>query len=165
MFNAVNPVDPGHRAVATHEQGPKRLFEAVDAYLEGKRLHCSPRTIEFEEEWLIAFPLNASALAAIARMVERADLLGHNEPDHFLWTACQWGRCDATQPMSKWDTASQARRDAESNGGVREERAGHTDGYALKPPQRRGSPTGRGARRPYVTVTSQFAFGGIAALR
>ena len=331
--------DAGHGAVATHEQGSKRLFEAADAYLEGKRLHCSPRTIEFEEERLISLkryfgdvpltaitakaiadyqrgrhekgaanrtinmdvgvlsrvlksrgrwralvdhvrnlperqrqvgraltpeerkrlfesaasnpewehvycaavvaantsmrpvevkhlrrrdvdlvkklvyirrsknetshrviPLNASALTAIARMVERADLLGHTEPDHFLWPACQWGRYDATQPMLKWDTAwralrdaaslprfrfhdlrhtvitelaelgvadhvlesisghlsrrmlehyshiridakrqaldalDEARRGAESNGGVREDRAGHADGYALKPP-------------------------------
>ena len=243
--------DAGHGAVATHEQGPKRLFGAVDVYIEGKRLHCSPRTIEFEEERLISLkryfgdvpltaitarsiaeyqrkrhdagkanrtinmdvgvlcrvlkscgrwraladhvrnlperqrtvgraltpeerkrlfdsaasnpewehvycaavvaantsmrpvevkhlrrrdvdlvkklvyirrsknetshrviPLNASALTAIARMVERADLLGHTEPDHFLWPACQWGRYDATQPMLKWDTAWRALRDA-----------------------------------------------------
>ncbi len=57
-------------------------------------------------------PLNASALTAMARMVERADLLGHSEPDHFLWPACQWGRYDATQPMLKWDTAWRALRDA-----------------------------------------------------
>jgi hypothetical protein len=48
----------------------------------------------------------------MARMVERADLLGHSEPDHFLWPACQWGRYDATQPMLKWDTAWRALRDA-----------------------------------------------------
>jgi hypothetical protein len=42
--------DAGLGAVATHAQGPKRLFQAVDAYIDGKRLHCSPRTIEFEEE-------------------------------------------------------------------------------------------------------------------
>ena len=35
--------DAGLGAVATHAQGPKRLFEAVDAYIDGKRLHCSPR--------------------------------------------------------------------------------------------------------------------------
>ncbi len=243
--------DAGHGAVATHEQAPKRFFAAVDAYIDGKRLHCSPRTIEFEEERLISLkryfgdlpltaitakaiaeyqrkrhdagkanrtinmdvgvlsrvlkscgrwraladhvrnlperqrtvgraltpeerkclfdsaasnpewehvycaavvaantsmrpvevkhlrrrdvdlvkklvyirrsknetshrviPLNASAFTAIARMVERADLLGHSEPDHYLWPACQWGRYDATQPMLKWDTAWRALRDA-----------------------------------------------------
>src|SRR5262245_36988198 len=243
--------DAGLGAVATHAQGPKRLFEAVDAYIDGKRLHCSPRTIEFEEERLITLkrhfgdvpltaitakviadyqrkrhdkgaanrtinmdvgvlsrvlkscgrwraladhvrnlperqrpvgraltpeerkrlfdsaasnpewehvycaavvaantsmrpvevkhlrrrdvdlvkkliyvrrsknetshrviPLNASAIEAIARMLERADLLGHTEPDHFRWPACQWGRYDPTQPMLKWDTAWRALRDA-----------------------------------------------------
>ena len=50
-------------------------------------------------------PLNASAIEAAARMFERADLLGHTEPAHYLWPACQWGRYDATKPMLKWDTA------------------------------------------------------------
>jgi integrase len=57
-------------------------------------------------------PLNASALQAMRRMVERADLLGHSEPDHYLWPACQWGQYDPTQPMTKWDTAWRALRDA-----------------------------------------------------
>jgi len=50
-------------------------------------------------------PLNASAIEAAARMFERADLLGHTEPEQYLWPACQWGRYDATKPMLKWDTA------------------------------------------------------------
>ena len=243
--------DAGLGAVTTHAKGPKRLFEAVDAYIDSKRLHCSPRTIEFEEERLITLkryfgdvpltaitakaiaeyqrtrhdkgaanrtinmdvgvlsrvlkscgrwraladhvrnlperqrpvgraltpeerkrlfdsaasnpewehvycaavvaantsmrpvevkhlrrrdvdlvkkliyvrrsknetshrviPLNVSAIEAIARMLERADLLGHTEPDHFLWPACQWGRYDPAQPMLKWDTAWRALRDA-----------------------------------------------------
>lgn len=45
-------------------------------------------------------------------MFERADLLGHTEPEHYLWPACQWGRYDATNPMLKWDTAWRALRDA-----------------------------------------------------
>ena len=243
--------DAGHGAVAAHEQGPKRLFDAVNAYLDGKRLHCSPQTIEFEEGRLVSLkrhfgdmpltaitakaiadyqrtrhekgaanrtinmdvgvlsrvlkscgrwravadhvrnlperqhpigraltpeertrlfataasnpewehvycaavvaantslrpmevkhlrrqdvdlvkkllyvrrsknetshrviPLNAPAALAMARMIERADLLGHTEPGHFLWPACQWGRYDPTQPMLKWDTAWRALRDA-----------------------------------------------------
>jgi hypothetical protein len=65
--------DAGHGAVATHEQGPKRLFEAVYAFIDGKRLHCSPRTIEFEEERLITLkryfgdtPLTAITARSIA---------------------------------------------------------------------------------------------------
>src|SRR6267378_4339944 len=57
-------------------------------------------------------PLNASALNALVRMFERADMLGHTEPEHYLWPACQWGRFDPTNPMLKWDTAWRALRDA-----------------------------------------------------
>ena len=57
-------------------------------------------------------PLNASAIEAVARMLERADLLGHTEPGHYLWPVCQWGRYDPTKPMLQWDTAWRALRDA-----------------------------------------------------
>jgi hypothetical protein len=46
-------------------------------------------------------PLKASSMTALARMAERADLLGHTGPDHFLWPACQWGRYVLSQPMLK----------------------------------------------------------------
>src|SRR5690606_21906407 len=257
--------EAGHGAVATHEQGPKRLFGAVDAYIDGKRLHCSPRTIEFEEGRLITLkryfgdvpltaitakaiaeyqrkrhdkgkanrtinmdvgvlsrvlkscgrwraladhvrnlperqrtvgraltpeerkrlfdsaasnpewehvycaavvaantsmrpvevkhlrrrdvdlvrkllyvrrsknetshrviPLNASAIAAVARMLERADVLGHTGPDHFLWPACQWGRYDATKPMLQWDTAWRRLRDGAGLHGLRFHDLRHT---------------------------------------
>ena len=39
-------------------------------------------------------------------------MLGHTQPEHYLWPACQWGRFDATKPMLKWDTAWRALRDA-----------------------------------------------------
>jgi hypothetical protein len=64
-------------------------------------------------------PLNASAIVAAARMFERADLLGHTEPEHHLWPACQWGRYDASNPMLKWDTAWRALRDAARLPGLR----------------------------------------------
>ena len=35
-------------------------------------------------------------------MLERADRLGHPEPGHYLWPACQWGRYDPTKPMLQW---------------------------------------------------------------
>src|SRR5437763_6605645 len=40
----------GRGLLSANEQGPKRLSEAIDAYLEGKRMRCSPRTLEFEQE-------------------------------------------------------------------------------------------------------------------
>ena len=71
-------------------------------------------------------PLNASAVEAAARMFERADLLGHTEPEHYLWPACQWGRFDATKPMLKWDTAWRALRDAAGLHGLRFHDLRHT---------------------------------------
>ncbi len=71
-------------------------------------------------------PLNASAIVAAARMFERAELLGHTEPEHYLWPACQWGRYDATNPMLKWDTAWRALRDAAGLPGLRFHDLRHT---------------------------------------
>ena len=52
-------------------------------------------------------------------MFERADLLGHTEPEHYLWPACQWGQNDPTKPMLKRDTAWRALRDAAGLHGLR----------------------------------------------
>ena len=59
-------------------------------------------------------------------MFERADLLGHTEPEHYLWPACQWGRFDATKPMLKWDTAWRALRDEAGLHGLRFHDLRHT---------------------------------------
>ena len=153
-------------------------------------------------------------------MFERADLLGHTEPEHYLWPACQWGRYDATKPMLKWDTAWRALRDEAGLHGLRfhdlrhtvitelaemgvadhvlESISGHLSRRMLehyshiridakrqaldalddpaarrrrrkrqrKAPEWRGGRDDRGGqRRPHVTVTSQFAFAGLAAFR
>ena len=71
-------------------------------------------------------PLNTSALNAVARMFERADMLDHTEPEHYLWPACQWGRFDPTKPMLKWDTAWRALRDAAGLQGLRFHDLRHT---------------------------------------
>ena len=72
-------------------------------------------------------PLNASAIEAAARMFERADLLGHTDPEHYLWPACQWGRYDPTKPMLKWDTAWRALRDEAGLHGLRFPRRSSTE--------------------------------------
>jgi integrase len=64
-------------------------------------------------------PLNAPAIAAIARMLERGDLLGHDQPDHFLWPACQRGRHDPARPVLMWDTAWRALREHAGLGRLR----------------------------------------------
>src|SRR5688572_29235375 len=71
-------------------------------------------------------PLNASAIEAVARMLERADLLGHTEPAHYLWPACQWGRYDPSKPMLQWDTAWRALRDGAGLHGLRFHDLRHT---------------------------------------
>jgi hypothetical protein len=59
-------------------------------------------------------------------MLERADLLGHTEPEHYLWPACQWGRYDPTKPMLQWDTAWRALRDGAGLQGLRFHDLRHT---------------------------------------
>ena len=44
--------EAGHGRLNDHEQGPHCLSAAIDAYLTAKRIRCSPRTIELEEERL-----------------------------------------------------------------------------------------------------------------
>jgi integrase len=65
--------EAGHGRLPADEQGPKRLSEAIDAYLTAKRIRCSARTIELEEERLSIVkkhfgdvPLSAITATAIA---------------------------------------------------------------------------------------------------
>jgi integrase len=65
--------EAGHGRLPADEQGPKRLSEAIDAYLSAKRIRCSARTIELEEERLSIVkkhfgdvPLSAITATAIA---------------------------------------------------------------------------------------------------
>src|SRR5688500_20354369 len=44
--------EAGHGRLPADEHGPKRLSEAIDAYLTAKRIRCSARTIELEVERL-----------------------------------------------------------------------------------------------------------------
>ena len=71
-------------------------------------------------------PLNASALKALGRMVERLDQLGFMEHYHYLWHACQWGKLDPTKSLRKWDTAWRALRDEAGLPGLRFHDLRHT---------------------------------------
>jgi integrase len=144
---------PLGRALTPEER--KRLFDAASSNLEWEHVYCaavvaantSMRPVEVKhlrrrdvdlvkklvhvrrsknESSHRVIPLNAPAIDAIARMLDRADLLGHTEPDHFLWPACQWGRYDGTKPMLKWDTAWRALRDAAGLPGLRFHDLRHT---------------------------------------
>src|SRR5262245_13310023 len=65
--------EAGHGRLSVDEQGPKRLSEAIEAYLTAKRIRCSARTIELEEERLSLVkkhfgdvPLSAITVTSIA---------------------------------------------------------------------------------------------------
>jgi integrase len=130
---------PIGRALTSEER--RRLFDVAASNLEWEHFYCaaiaaantSMRPVEVKhirrcdvdlvkrlmhvrrsknETSHQVIPLNASAIEAVARMLERADLIGHTEPRHYLWPACQWGHYDPTKPMLKWDTAWRALRGA-----------------------------------------------------
>ena len=141
------------RALTAEER--QRLFDAAASNQEWEHVHCAAgvaantsmrpvevkhlrrRNVDLAKRLLYVrrsknetshrvIPLNAPASDAIRRMLERADLLGHTELEHYIWPACQWGRFDATKPMLKWDTAWRALRDAAGLPGLRFHDLRHT---------------------------------------
>jgi integrase len=50
-------------------------------------------------------PLNGDAVAALARLWERAQAFGAAEPDHFVFPACEHEHIDATRHQKTWRTA------------------------------------------------------------
>jgi integrase len=50
-------------------------------------------------------PLNADAMAALARLWERAGVHGATNPEHFVFPACENERIDPTKPQKSWRTA------------------------------------------------------------
>jgi integrase len=49
-------------------------------------------------------PLNGDALAALARLRERAEDHGAGEPEHFVFPTCEHERIDPTRPQKSWRT-------------------------------------------------------------
>jgi integrase len=49
--------------------------------------------------------LNGDALAALARLRERAEIAGTVEPEHYVFPACENGNLDPTKPQTTWRTA------------------------------------------------------------
>jgi integrase len=52
-----------------------------------------------------SIPLNDDAMAAFARLRERADVLGFTDPDHFVFPACQRQQFDPTRHQKTWRSA------------------------------------------------------------
>lgn len=50
-------------------------------------------------------PLNGDAVAALARLRERAELNKATEPVHFVFPTCEHERIDPTRPQKSWRTA------------------------------------------------------------
>jgi integrase len=50
-------------------------------------------------------PLNGDAMAALARLLERAQALGSNEPEHYVFPACEERIIDPLRPQKSWRTA------------------------------------------------------------
>jgi integrase len=50
-------------------------------------------------------PLNGDAMAALARLLERASALGSNEPEHYVFPACEKRIIDPSRPQKSWRTA------------------------------------------------------------
>ena len=50
-------------------------------------------------------PLNADAMAALARLWERAQILGATDPQHFVFPACEHDHVDPIKPQKSWRTA------------------------------------------------------------
>ena len=50
-------------------------------------------------------PLNGDAMAALARLLERARALGTSEPEHYVFPACEERIIDTSKPQKSWRTA------------------------------------------------------------
>ncbi len=90
---------------------------------EAKALHIRKSKNEGSKRVL---PLNDDALGVVKAMIERADKLGHTDPEHYLWCASQHHKMDPTQPATKWDTAWRALRDSAGLPGLRFHDLRHT---------------------------------------
>jgi len=50
-------------------------------------------------------PLNADAMAALSRLLERARALGSSEPQHYVFPTCEHITIDPARPQKSWRTA------------------------------------------------------------
>ncbi len=52
-----------------------------------------------------AIPLNGDAMAALARLKERAEIVGSAQPEHYVFPACERSKIDPNTPQKTWRTA------------------------------------------------------------
>lgn len=145
--------EPVGRVLTNEEQ--ERLFKTAESNPEWEHVYCAAilaantsmrgvevkhvRRKDFNAEKRVVhirtsknetskrvIPLNASAFDAVVRMVKRADILGHTEPEHYLWCASQHHKLDPTKPARKWDGAWRSLREAAGLPGLRFHDLRHT---------------------------------------
>ncbi len=175
----------GRGLVATNEQGPKRLSEAIESYLTAKRMRCSPRTIELEEERLSLVkkhfgdvPLSAITALAIADfqrarhdagIANRTINMDVGVLSRVLESCGRWRALaehvrnlpERQRPIGRPD----GRR---AKTFVRRSRLESGMGARVLRRDRRGehvNAPSRSARRRHVTVTSQFGVEWVSAFR
>jgi len=118
--------EAGHGRLSADEQGPKRLSDAIGAYLDAKRMRCSPRTIELEEERLSLVKKHfgdvpLSAITALrsqsfsARVTRPASRTARSTWTSVCCRACSslaagGGRSQTTSTISRSDSIQSAER-------------------------------------------------------
>lgn len=75
-------------------------WQDVDLFDRIATIRCSKTAAG---HWTI--PLNGDAMAALARLLERARALGSNEPEHYVFPACEERIIDPSRPQKSWRTA------------------------------------------------------------
>jgi integrase len=55
-----------------------------------------------------SIPLNTDASAALGRLLQRAEIHGASQPEHFVFPACEHERIDPTRPQQSWRSAWRA---------------------------------------------------------
>ena len=100
-------VDPIKRAVFTSGIEDREPVDALDSlstdstrvFFFTEIMGMQGRTVT--HRWM----LNDDAMAALARLRERAEMLGSPDPEHYIFPACESGHIDPTRHQKSWRTA------------------------------------------------------------
>lgn len=71
-------------------------------------------------------PLNDDALEALRRLRERAELVGSDQPDHYVFPACENNHIDPARPQKSWTSAWRSLTEAAGLAGFRFHDLRHT---------------------------------------
>ena len=92
-------------------------------------------------------PLNADAMAALARLWERAQVHNATQPEHFVFPACENERIDPTKPQKSWRTAWRSLvKEAANRAGNEAAKLAEQAGKGVEEARRRAAEPFRGFR-------------------